>query len=127
MKKLLIAALMLFSSTTFAADAVFTWTKPVPAFNAVVPPAWVIDEYRIYCSTDDGTGGAPVNIVINVPGYNTESHSETGLAPGNVTCYMTSWSVLANAESPGSTPITNFLTDGGTPNAPSSFDFSAAL
>ena len=118
---LLIGALLSFN--VMAADALFTWTKPTPVFTDVVPPTWTIDEYRINCSLDTNGVVTPVNFVVQ--GYDTEEFLAQGLAPGDMTCNMTSFSIGANAESAPTADVNNFLTDGGIPNPPSSFDFTA--
>ncbi len=112
---------MLWSFGVFAGDAIFTWTKPVPAFDVSVPAGTVIDEYRIHC-----TVGAS-NFVIVVSGYDTEQYDATGLVPGSHTCYMTSWSVGANAESVDSESVTKTIFDASSPNPPAFFDFVPAI
>lgn len=106
-----------------AANALFTWAKPTPIFDSVVPPAWTIDEYRIKCTVDTNGVVTPVNFVVQ--GYDTEEFLAEGLQPGDMTCHMTSFSIGANKESADSASVSNFLTDGGIPNPPSSFDFTA--
>ena len=118
----LILLLSVLSVNAFAASADFTWQKPVPAFTAAVPSDWVIDEYRIYCVDDKAN-----QFNATVPGYDTESYSMSGLNVGNLTCYMTSYSAAAGLESAPSASITRFIHEGGSPNAPSGFDFSAAF
>ena len=123
-KRLLLATLLSvgMSSAAIAANATFTWTKPVPMFSAEVPPSWTIDEYKIYCATDAGE-----EFTVSVPGYETESYDATGMPVGNTSCYMTSFSVAAGVESEPSITVVTFVHDGAVPNAPAGFNFSVKL
>lgn len=129
MKRLyaLIAVLLTFSlmfGQARAGSADFTWTIPNPAFDAPVPADWIIDEYRIYCTIDPGNGQPKVQYNQVVFGYTTDAASYNDIPGGDMTCYMTSWSIKANAESMPSNTVTKFILDAIHPNSPGSLDFT---
>ena len=117
---LLIASLLSFQVS--AADVQFTWNKPVPAFSETPPAGWLIDEYRVYCSVDDGNGTI-TDFNTTAFGYDTESILATGIAAGIYTCYVTSYSALPNLESVQSNTITKTISSTAVPGEPTNFDF----
>jgi hypothetical protein len=122
MKKLLLI-LFLFAGNAVAGEATFTWLKPVPPWDVVVPPAWVIDEYRIKC-----TVVVPLQPDVSytrvVPGYDTETVTYDDLPNGDTTCVMTSWSNGSGSESIDSASVNKFVFNADVnPNPPTIFDF----
>jgi len=127
MKKLLLLLLFSFcshvSAQTPLGSAKFTWIIPNPAFNAPVPSDWVIDEYRIYCTVDQGDGSPKIVYNKVVYGYTTAAASYDDVPGGELFCYMTSWSIKADAESEPSNTVSKFVLTTIPPGPPTDFDF----
>lgn len=113
--------LILTAGPGVSGDANFTWIKPDPAFDAVVPAGTIIDEYRIYCTVGSN------DFVIVVPGYDTEQYNATGLTPGSYTCFLRSYSDAQGLESIDSNSVTKVIYDPSSPNPPASFVFVPAI
>jgi hypothetical protein len=126
MKLFLIILFALVSFQAKAGSADFTWTIPNPAFDAPVPADWIIDEYRLYCTIDPG-GGPSISYNQVILGYTTDAASYNDIPGGMMSCYMTSWSIKANAESLPSNTVTKFILDIVHPAPPAEVNFEVNI